>query len=87
MLIVKGPDNVDSTLVSRFDVFKNDQRQMPGIIRTGRSGDVPGGVVKPTTIDRALSVYYFLALYYGGLHRMLSPPTCRRKSRDTSWRN
>jgi putative ABC transport system permease protein len=45
MLIVKGPNKVDSTLVSRFNVFRNDQLQTPGIIQMGRSGDVPGGVM------------------------------------------
>ncbi len=45
LLIVKGPYNVDSTLRSRFDIFKNDQRQVPGVIQMGRSGDVPGGLM------------------------------------------
>ncbi|MEI9917475.1 MAG: ABC transporter permease [Bacteroidota bacterium] len=45
LLIVKGPNNVDSTLVSRFNTFKNDQQQIPGIIKMGRSTNVPGGVM------------------------------------------
>jgi putative ABC transport system permease protein len=67
MLIVKGPNNVDSTFVTRFDTFKNDQRLAPGIIQTCRSGDVPGGVMRFVNEIRLLGNDDFVVAYETGI--------------------